>query len=82
MSYSILILAGAARQLSVLPPEAYAAVRDRIRALASEPVPLESEKVAGRDGWRLAAGQYRVIYKVDLPAARVTVLDVSLRSDV
>lgn len=81
MSYTVLILAGAARQLAALPPEAYAAVRDRIRTLASEPLPLESEKITGREGWHVSVGRYRVIYKVDLPGARVTVLDVSPRSD-
>ena len=82
MSYGILILRRAARQLAGLPPEAYAAVRDCVRALGSEPLPPESEKIAGREGWRLPVGRYRVIYKVDLPAAKVTVLDVSPRSDV
>ena len=82
MSYSILILRGAARQLAALPPEVYTTVRDRVRALALEPLPLESEKITGREGWRLPVGRYRLIYKVDLPAAQVTVLDVSLRSDV
>jgi mRNA-degrading endonuclease RelE of RelBE toxin-antitoxin system len=82
VSYSILILAGAARQLSALPSEAYAAARDRILALAGEPLPPESEKIAGRDGWHVVVGRYRVIYKVDPPAARVTVLDVSLRTDI
>jgi len=81
VSYSILILAGAARQLVGLPPEVYTAVRDRIRMLAAEPLPAASEKIAGRDGWYVLAGRYRVIYKVDQPAGRVTVLDVSPRSD-
>lgn len=81
MSYNILILAGAARQLAGLPPDAYLTVRDRIRMLAAEPLPLESEKIAGREGWRMQVGRYRVIYKIDLPSSRVTVLDVSPRSD-
>ncbi len=81
MSYSILILAGAARQLAGLPPEVYESVRDRIRALAAEPLAPESEKIATREGWRVPVGRYRVIYKVDQSAARVTVLDVSPRSD-
>jgi mRNA interferase RelE/StbE len=81
VSYSILILARAARQLAALPPEVYVAVCDRIRTFASEPLPLESEKIAGRDGWRVPVGRHRVLYKVDQPTARVTVLDVSARSD-
>ena len=82
MSYAILILAGAARQLAALPPEAYAAVRDRIRGLGTEPLPMESEKITGREGWHVPVGRYRIIYEVDLPSARVTVLDISPRGDV
>jgi mRNA-degrading endonuclease RelE of RelBE toxin-antitoxin system len=82
LSYSLLILTRAARQLSALPPEGYAAVRDQIRALAAEPLPLESDRIAGRDGWHIPVGRYRIIYKVEVPTARVTVLDISERSDV
>ena len=82
MSYSILIVPGAARQMAALSPEVYAAIRDRIWTLSAEPIPLESEKIAGREGWRVVVGRHRVIYKVDLTASRVTVLDVSARSDV
>ena len=82
MSYSLLILPAAARQLAALPPDAYSEVRDRIRTLAVDPLPSESRRIEGRDGWQLQLGAFRVIYEVDRPAARVTVLDVSRRSDV
>ena len=81
MSYEVLVLRRAARQLANLPPDVYTAVRDRIRELSAAALPPESEKIAGREGWRVPAGRYRVIYKVDSAAARVTVLDVSPRSD-
>jgi len=82
VSYSLLILPSATRQLSALPADVYAQVRDRIRTLAVDPVPSESRKIEGRNGWRLQLGDFRVIYEVDRPAGRVTVLDVSRRSDV
>jgi mRNA interferase RelE/StbE len=82
VSYSLLILRNAARQLSALPPEIYLEVRDRIRMLAVDPLPSESRRIEGRNGWRLQLGNFRVIYEVDRPAARVVVLDVSRRSDV
>jgi mRNA interferase RelE/StbE len=82
VSYALLILPGAARQLAALPADAYTEARDRIRSLAVDPLPSESRKVEGRDGWRLQLGDFRVIYEVDRSVARVTVLDVSRRSDV
>jgi mRNA interferase RelE/StbE len=82
VSYGLLILPGATRQLAALPPDLYTEVRDRIRTLAVDPLPAESRSIEGRNGWRLQIGDFRVIYEVDRPAARVTVLDVSRRSDV
>ena len=82
MSYSLLILPCASRQLAALPVDVFTEVCDSIRTLAINPLPSESQKIEGRNGWRLPLGDVRVIYEVDRPAARVTVLDVSRRSDV
>lgn len=81
MSYSLLILPGASRQLAQLPAEDYAAVCDRIRELADEPVSAESLPIAGRDGRRMRVGSYRVIYQIDSRAGQITVLEVGRRSD-
>jgi mRNA interferase RelE/StbE len=82
VSYGLLILPDAARQLAALPSDLYTQVRDRIRTLAVDPVQPESRRIEGRNGWRLQIGDFRVIYEIERPAARVTVLDVSRRSDV
>jgi mRNA interferase RelE/StbE len=82
VSYSLLILPRATRQLAALPEQVYAEVRDRIRTLAVDPLPSETQRIEGREGWRLQLGDFRVIYEVDRPSARVVVLDVSRRSDV
>lgn len=81
MSYSLLILRGAARQLAALPPEVYIEVRDRIRVLAEDPLPPDAEQIDGREGWRLRVGSHRLIYELDRLAGSVTVLDVARRSD-
>ena len=81
MTYILLILPGASRQLARLPVGDYAAVRDRIRSLAADPFPNESLPVAGRDGRRVRVGSWRVIYEVDAQSGRVTVLEVGRRSD-
>lgn len=79
MSYSLLILRPAARQLAGLPPETYVEVRDCIRALGADPLPPEAEKIEGKEGWRLYVGRHRLIYTIDRIAGSVTVLDVALR---
>ncbi|HEV3276688.1 MAG TPA: type II toxin-antitoxin system RelE/ParE family toxin [Terriglobia bacterium] len=80
MSYSLLILRPAARQLAALPLESYTELRDRIRGLGDDPLPPGAEKLDGREGWRLYVGSHRLIYKVDRMAGSVTVLDVARRS--
>ena len=82
MSYSLLILPAASHQLAALPPEIYAEVRDHIRVLAVDPLSTGSLRIEGREGWQMQIGDFRVIFEVDRAAARVTVLDVSRRSDV
>jgi len=82
MSYGVFILRGAGRQLAGLPSEAYTEVRDSIRALAVDPLPPQSMRIANRDGWHVRVGKYRVIYEVDSRAGEVTVLEVGQRSDV
>ena len=39
-------------------------------------------KLAGREGWRIRVGNYRVIYEIDDSARQVTILHVGHRKDV
>jgi mRNA interferase RelE/StbE len=50
MTYAINILRRAQKELSGLPHEPYAQVRDAIRALAEEPRPNGSKRLTGRTG--------------------------------
>lgn len=65
MNYSIQIFRKAQKALASLPINAYERVRDSIRALADTPRPDGCRKLAGRSGWRIRIGDYRVIYEVD-----------------
>jgi mRNA interferase RelE/StbE len=82
MSYSLFILRRAQKELGDLPPEAYDRVRQQILDLAEQPRPPGSRKLAGRDGWRVRAGDYRVIYEIDEESLVVTVMHVGHRRDV
>ena len=81
MSYSLLIIRPAARQLAAFPPETYFELRDRIRGLGVDPLPPDAEKIEGKEGWKVYVGSHRLIYSVDRTAGKVTVLDVARRSD-
>ena len=82
MSYTITVLRRAQKELVQLPTGDYERVRDAIHLLADTPRPPGCAKLMGRDGWRIRAGDYRVIYEIDERQRTITVLHVGHRRDV
>ena len=82
MSYSLLVLRRAQRELTSLSQETYDKVKSAIAALAENARPSGCRKLTGREGWRIRVGAYRVIYEVDDPARTVTILHVGHRRDI
>ena len=76
------MLRRAQKTLARLPQQDYERVRDAIGALGEDPRPAGCRKLAGRDGWRIRIGQYRVIYEIKDTIRVVTVLDVGHRRDI
>lgn len=56
MSYSVLVLRRAQKNLTQVRREDYTKISHSIRALADEPRPDGCLKLTGRDGWRLRVG--------------------------
>ena len=82
MSYELFIFRRAQKELAGLPKRDYARVKKAISNLADDPHPEGCAKLAGREGWRIRAGNYRVLYDIDDAARRVTVVHVGHRRDV
>ena len=82
MSYTVQILRRAQKELAGLPPLVYQRVRDAIRDLASIPRPSGCKKLAGRNGWRIRVGDYRVIYEIDDHTQIITIMHIGHRRDV
>lgn len=82
MRYSVGVLRRAQKELAGLPSDSYSRVRDRILALADIPRPAGSRKLAGREGWRLRVGTYRILYEIDDERSEITILHVGHRRDV
>ncbi len=53
MSYEVLILRRAQKELAKLPKADYERVRDAVVALAENPRPTGYKKLVGREGWRI-----------------------------
>lgn len=52
------------RFLDELPPKQFRQVTRRIIMLMADPRPADSERLRGYEYWRVAAGEYRIVYAV------------------
>ena len=82
--YSVSLKTSAAKEIDGLPTRAdRQRVVSRIAALADDPRPPGSEKLAGHeDRFRLRQGRYRIVYSVDDRRRSVVVVKVAHRKDV
>ena len=67
MSYRILLERQAVKELRSLPPQILPRIDKRLLALSDEPWPRGAVKLKGKEGegWRIKAGDYRILYMVD-----------------
>lgn len=82
MTYSLLILRRAEKELASLAPDTYHRVKSGILALAPRPRPHGCVKLTGRDAWRIRVGDCRVVYEIDDGRRTVTIMHVGHRRDV
>ncbi len=82
MTYTVTILRRAQRELASISATGLPHIRDAIRALGTDPRPSGCRKLAGREGWRIRIGDYRVIYEIDDSEHSVTILHIGHRRDV
>lgn len=83
-SYRLVIKTSAGRELAEVGSRSdREKIVSRIRALASNPRPQGSEKLAGyADRYRVRLGNYRVVYLIDDVSRTVTIFKVGHRKDV
>lgn len=83
-SYSILIKPSAGKELEAVGSKAdRQKLVGKIRALASDPRPRGSEKLAGwSDRYRIRQGNYRVVYLIDDASSKVTIFKIGHRREV
>ena len=82
MNYDVFLLRRARKALADIFPPHDERLRNALRGLYDDPRPAGCSKLAGRDGYRLRVGDYRVIYGIDDAAREVTVLDLGHRRDI
>jgi mRNA interferase RelE/StbE len=80
--FEVRIKRSAAKELARLPKSETRRIVRRIHALAENPRPPGSEKLAGREAYRIRQGDYRVVYTIDEGRVIVEVVKIGHRSDV
>ena len=64
MAYQVVLAPAAEKTISKLPKPTRQRIADRLAALAADPRPHGSIKLAGEESYRLRVGDYRVIYSI------------------
>lgn len=82
--FKLLLKASAAKELEKVGSKSdRSRIVAKIRALASDPRPQGSEKLAGYDDrYRVRQGNYRIIYLIDDREREITIYKIGNRKDV
>jgi mRNA interferase RelE/StbE len=80
MSYAILLHPKANDFLKTIEKNLQQRLKQKIKELCSNP--KKGKKLKHSDFYRLRIGEYRVIYELDIPEERVTVLYIGHRKNV
>jgi mRNA interferase RelE/StbE len=82
VTYALFILPRAQREIDSLDVQNRERITKAILELFDNPRPPNCRKLAGREGWRLRVGDYRVVYEIDDAAKSVVILNVGHRREV
>jgi mRNA interferase RelE/StbE len=78
---SVFFLPRAEREFAALSKSDFERVKRAIDGLAENPRPVNCQKLKGREGWRIRAGNDRVIYDIDDSIRSVTVVNIGHRRE-
>ena len=79
MTYAVVVLPVAAREIRKLPPEAKRRVQAVLELLAGNPRPPAARKLVGRPEWWVRTGDYRVLYRIEDEVLAVVVVRAAHR---
>ena len=81
--YRLLIKASAAKELRAIPNKRdRQRIVKRIQGLATDARPPGSQKLSGRERYRIRQGQYRIVYGIEKDELVVYVVKIGHRKDV
>ena len=81
--YALFIRRSAEKEIARLPPKMRRQVNRRVLELEANPRPHDVKRLRGHERtFRVASGEYRIVYEIDDDRKAVTVLTVQHRKDV
>ena len=82
IKFEVEVKASALKELKKLQRKDRLRISGVITSLSVNPLPPASIKLAGRDGYRIRIGDYRLIYTVNASKLIVLVIKIGHREDV
>jgi len=80
--YSIYFRESVEKDLRVIPKRVLKNILQRISSLATEPRPVDCEKLTGQERYRVRQGRYRIVYSIQDNEKTVWIVKVGHRKDV
>ena len=81
--YNIILHTQAAKELKKIPKKNRQEIREKIDSLAHDPFPMGAAKLKGSaNAYRLRAGDYRIVYEVNVTEIIVYIFGVMHRKEV
>lgn len=81
--YRITLARSAEKELAHIPEPYFSALARKIDGLAKQPFPAGVKKIKGTSqGWRVRAGDYRIIYEVDERSKTVNISAIGHRKEI
>ena len=81
MKYQLKIIPKAAKDLDELGGHNSDSVKKKILLLGENPRPFGSQKLAADEGYRIRAGDFRILYRIDDRAKEVIIYRVKHRRE-
>ncbi|TLY28790.1 MAG: type II toxin-antitoxin system RelE/ParE family toxin [Nitrospirae bacterium] len=81
MAYEVFLQPRARKEFLALPPDIARKITQALQILEQNPRSHQSIKVSGGEGYRLRAGDYRILYEIDDPAKKVIVYRIKHRRE-
>lgn len=81
MSYRVLLLPRAKKDLDSFTGKQFTRLAKAIKGLANNPRPIGSRKLTDDGGYRIRAGDYRILYRIDHGEKKVFVYRIRHRRE-